>query len=386
MMAEKLTILVADDSRVILKAFSRIMGEHYELVEANDGQRAWDLLESNADICAVFSDWEMPHIDGIGLAKKIRASKNPRISSLPIIMVTSKNENEETKQEAFNAGVTDFVAKPFDKTELLARAKAHVKPIDVEGQSDDGKAVLNPQSRIGNMSYFQQQAIGMIAFCARHNLPVSLVLIGVDNLTSLVEKYHLSEKQVEELVLTIGAHITEIIRKDDSVAHLSKRVLGVLLSSADLVMAARFAKRLQSIIAARSFNLNGTEVNITLSFGMQTAPAENPKPLPALFVSAREHLLAALRVGNDIQPLPDTGKRLERIDSLDKALARVTHQKTDDLDLLYTLKRMLPLLAKIDREIGTHMSKSALEVIKGDIESHSVVAATIHEVPPTPEA
>lgn len=366
MTPEKLTILLADDSRVILKAFSRIMDEFYDLIEVSDGQSAWEEIEANEDICAVFSDWEMPRMTGIELAAKIRESKNPRIKSLPVIMVTSKNEDEATKQQAFDAGVTDFVSKPFDRAELLARAKAHVKPLPSVGvpAEEEGKAVLDTGSRIGNMEYFQQQAIQMLSFSARHGVPVGFALIGIDKLSEIKSTHNLTDNQENEFVMTIGGHIAEVLRKDDSIAHLSKSVFGLLLSSTDLEATSQLAHRIQDIIKKQAFTLHGQTVHITVSIGLDCSSPVALKNLPTLFKDARAHLLDALRIGGDIQPKVEHTDGLRRLNSLDKALMYIADKNTENVDWTYTLRRVMPLLQVLDEKMGTDMASKASEHIQ----------------------
>lgn len=365
-MSERLTVLVADDSRVIRKAFSRVMADHYELIEAEDGQAAWDQLQANDEICAVFSDWEMPHMDGIELAQNIRNSKNPRIRALPLIMVTSKTEDEATKQAAFDAGATDFVAKPFDTTELLARAKVHVKRIDVSGQQDSGQAVMDPDNRIGNAQYFQQQGAQMLAFANRHNLPMSVALIGIDNLQAQAKLHGADEKQIDEFVLTVGTHMSEKMRKEDSIARLGKAIFGVLLSSADIKTAYFFAERLNKSLAKESFLLNGEEMKVTVSVGIESSEPSRKRQIAGLMKTARERLVLAARTGNEIRPQLKVRKQQRKLDSLDKALSLVVNKRADDVDLGYLMKRLFPLLVHFDKKLNTELAKSVLPVIKGE--------------------
>ncbi|MGM0562879.1 MAG: GGDEF domain-containing response regulator [Pseudomonadota bacterium] len=367
-MNDKLTVLVADDSKVIRKAFSRVMRDHYELIEAEDGQVAWEMIEGDDEICAVFTDWEMPGMDGPELTRKIRESKNPRIRSLPVIMVTSKTEDEATKKEAFDAGVNDFVAKPFDTAELLARAKVHVKRIDPEGDTETDKAVLDPGSRIGNAQYFQEQGNQMVAFANRHNLPLSLVLVGIDGLAELRQKHGASERQMEELAQTIGGLIASTMRKEDSLARVGRGVYGVLLSSTDLKLAHRFAERVQKTTAKEHLMLAGDPVEgLTVSVGLEATEPSRKRKLPGLLKTARERLLLAGRTGNTIRPshfAPD--KQLRKLDSLDKALSLVANKRADNVDLVYLMKRLFPLLVHYDKTMKTDLAKQALSIIKGE--------------------
>lgn len=364
---DRLTVLVADDSRVILKAFSRIMAEHYDLVEAADGEIAWQQIESNDEICAVFSDWEMPNLDGLELTKRIRASKNPRIKALPVIMVTSKTEDDGSKAVAFEAGASDFIAKPFDTTELLARAKTHVKRLDVVGEPEAEQAVMNPDNRIGNAQYFQHQGNQMISFANRHNLPMAVALVGVDNLAALGANAGASEKQLNEFVLTVGAYISEEMRQDDSLARIGKGVFGVLLSSADLKLAGGFAVRLRESIAKKVLILNSKEVKVTLSIGIECSEPSRKRRLPVMLKTARERLLLAARDGNSVRPVPQMKKQLRKLDSLDKALSLVSNKRADDVDMTYIMKRLFPLLVNFDKRFGTKLAPEALRIVKGEL-------------------
>lgn len=363
---DRLTVLVADDSRVILKAFSRIMSDHYDLVEAADGEAAWQQIESNDEICAVFSDWEMPNLNGLELTERIRASKNPRIKALPVIMVTSKTEDDGSKAAAFEVGANDFIAKPFDKTELLARAKTHAKRIHVSGEPEAQQAVLDPENRIGNAQYFQHQGNQMISFANRHNLPMAIVLVGIDALNALATESGASEKQLDEFVLTVGSHISTQMRQDDSIARLGKGIFGVLLSSADTKMAGGFTTRLRTAMAKENLLLNNKEYKVTLSMGIECSEPSRQIALKLMLKTARERLILAARDGDSIRPRPPQKQPLKKLASLDEAVALVNNKRADDVDMSYIMKRLFPLLVHFDKRYGTGMAQQALAIVKGE--------------------
>jgi two-component system chemotaxis response regulator CheY len=107
-------VLVADDSGVMRKIIIRALNSCgvTDIVEAADGAEAVDKFKSQgADL--VMTDWNMPNKTGLEVAKEIRASG----SDVPIIMITTEAETSRVK-EAIQAGVNDYLAKPFDN-ELL---------------------------------------------------------------------------------------------------------------------------------------------------------------------------------------------------------------------------------------------------------------------------
>src|SRR5262245_28235047 len=107
-------VLVADDSGVMRKIIIRSLNACgvTEIVEANDGVEAITKFKEGG-IDLVRTDWNMPNKNGLEVVQEIRASG----SDVPIIMITTEAENNRVR-EAIQAGVNDYLAKPFDN-ELL---------------------------------------------------------------------------------------------------------------------------------------------------------------------------------------------------------------------------------------------------------------------------
>ncbi len=104
-------ILIVDDfstMRRILKNLLRDLG-FSNTQEADDGLTAWPMLQTgNFDF--LVSDWNMPGMTGLDLLKKVRA--DPKLNSLPILLVTAESKREQII-EAAQAGVNGYVVKPF---------------------------------------------------------------------------------------------------------------------------------------------------------------------------------------------------------------------------------------------------------------------------------
>ncbi|MEQ8408482.1 MAG: response regulator [Gammaproteobacteria bacterium] len=112
-------ILVVDDHESMRKIEKQILNDlGYKNVDmADDGTTAWDLLQkSTYDF--VISDWNMPQMEGIDLLKKIRA--DARIGKTPVLLVTAESKKEKIV-EAAQAGVNDYVVKPFNAEILSAK-------------------------------------------------------------------------------------------------------------------------------------------------------------------------------------------------------------------------------------------------------------------------
>jgi DNA-binding response OmpR family regulator len=111
-------VLVVDDDANIRELISIFLsGEGYTVIEAENGQEALTLLEEN-NIQIVVVDVMMPEVDGYELTKEVK-----KYYDIPILMVTAKSESQD-KLKGFDLGVDDYVVKPFDPLEIVARVKA----------------------------------------------------------------------------------------------------------------------------------------------------------------------------------------------------------------------------------------------------------------------
>ena len=90
--AEKPVILVVDDSKVIRRAASKMLGDEYEVLEALHGADAWEKLQQNSAISVVFTDMQMPEMNGVQLLEHIRAAEDEHISAIPVIMITGHDD------------------------------------------------------------------------------------------------------------------------------------------------------------------------------------------------------------------------------------------------------------------------------------------------------
>lgn len=114
-------ILVVDDEPQITRVLRTTLSSHgYEIRVANDAEAALDVF-SDWPPELVITDLSMPNMSGIDLTRKVR-SRSP----VPIIVLSVRGE-ERTKIEALDAGADDYVTKPFNMNELLARVRANLR-------------------------------------------------------------------------------------------------------------------------------------------------------------------------------------------------------------------------------------------------------------------
>lgn len=123
-------ILVADDDREIAGAIEKLLvREGYEVIKAYNGMEALDVLVSN-QVQLIILDIMMPKLDGLSTMMKIRDSKN-----IPIILLSAKSEDSD-KILGLSMGADDYVTKPFNPQELVARVRSQLRRYLLLGDKD----------------------------------------------------------------------------------------------------------------------------------------------------------------------------------------------------------------------------------------------------------
>lgn len=116
---DRLKILVVDDEsrmRKLVRDF--LVKNHYEVLEAGDGEAALDIFYANKDIALIALDVMMPKMDGWQVCREIRT-----YSQVPIIMLTARSD-ERDELQGFKLGVDEYISKPFSPKILVARIEA----------------------------------------------------------------------------------------------------------------------------------------------------------------------------------------------------------------------------------------------------------------------
>lgn len=132
----QLTVLVVDDDKEITRSTGIFLkAEGYRVLEAYDGIQALDML-INETVHLVLLDIMMPKLDGISTLMKLRDTKN-----IPVIIISAKSEDAD-KILGLTAGADDYVTKPFNPSELMARVKSQLRRYTTLGAMDKTSEAL----------------------------------------------------------------------------------------------------------------------------------------------------------------------------------------------------------------------------------------------------
>jgi len=118
-----LVIVVDDDVDIARFVEVNLRLEGYDVVLAHDGELALSMIEERVPALAIV-DWMMPRLDGLELTRRLRSS--PLTTSMPIILLTARGQTSD-KVLGLTAGADDYLVKPFDTTELVARVHSTMR-------------------------------------------------------------------------------------------------------------------------------------------------------------------------------------------------------------------------------------------------------------------
>jgi len=165
-------VLIADDEQISRLKLTRVLSKDLgvEVLEAVDGEEAWELFQQNADVQFVISDWIMPKCDGPELCQRIRNLPNRRYTYF--ILLTGKTEQQDLLT-GMASGADDYVRKPFDTAELKSRVMAGLRVIELEKRLETQRAEL--QTAYGQLS----GAVSAAAHVQRRMLPTPGMLAKV---------------------------------------------------------------------------------------------------------------------------------------------------------------------------------------------------------------
>jgi diguanylate cyclase (GGDEF)-like protein len=403
--SSKPMVLVVDDSRLMRLAARKILKNDFEILEAEDGEVAWDKLQDNNNITLVMSDLSMPNLDGLGLLKKIRESSQPELKELPVIIVTGAEDDDGSKKTAFSAGASDFITKPFESVQLLARAQAQAKQQRTQEalqHSETSKQQLEDHSSVdiltglANQRAFTDSVEEKLSYAVRHKTGLTLLLIQIDKYKILFLRQ--GKKTAESILQRIAQILSEGRRREDTVARISLDSFAILLPSATEEGAGQVARQLHRAVREETFGSSGDNpLGASVSIAVSSPSLHSDTGLDAtqLLAGAHETLRQALAAGGDcvqgadsqtttapqmpadkILPEPETilpvPPAVASSDDVQRALQALSAGRHPEISADELARAVLPLLYNWDQSLNSRYTtlieqfKSALEFADGD--------------------
>jgi diguanylate cyclase (GGDEF)-like protein len=280
-------------------------------LHAKDGVEAWEMLEAIREIELVITDINMPRLSGHQLLVKIRKSEDPHFKNLPVIVMTTTDDNTD-RNLAFLNGANDFVTKPIDDMELLARVNVHYKLSNTIRELESSRRALaeqattDPLTRLKNRRAFFDHGGRHISMARRYGTDLSILAIDLDFFKRINDS--LGHQAGDEALVAVAHVLTQMTRTEDTVARIGGEEFAVLLPDTNRLGAAVLAERIRSAVERSRFIVDGKPVQLTLSIGIASYAVERTDTLDQLLNIADQRMYLAKKHGRNRICVNNEGK------------------------------------------------------------------------------
>lgn len=276
-------ILIAEDNPVSRKLMEMTLRQAgYEVVSAENGLQALKVFKERF-FPIILTDWGMPEMDGVELCRAIR--ENPAQGYVFIFLITARDSKKDIIL-GLEAGADDYLTKPFDRFELVARLKTALRVLELEKSLKDAYekirilSITDKLTGCYNRTYMDEYLAKEITRAKRYARPVSLLMADIDHFKRVNDTYG---HQAGDLILKdFATSIKKRLRRNvDWIARYGGEEFLVVLPETDYECAMASAERLRTIVAENISLYNGIEIRITASFGVVGfVPSVNNQKMP----------------------------------------------------------------------------------------------------------
>ncbi len=294
--------IVDDDAAIrrLVRLFLKRSG--YDIVEFATGMEAraqlakfpWDLA---------LLDRRLPDMDGVELCQELKS--DPEFKTRYVIMLTGEDEQED-KVQGLDLGADDYITKPFQAPELLARIRAGKRIVDLQKELLETNkrlellSITDGLTNLYNHRYFQDELSRAFEESDRYGRPLSLAIVDLDFFKKINDTYgHAVGDQVLKAVSRI---FQDSIRSADLAARYGGEEFAVMMPETTLDDAVAFAEKIRILIETTPVNTQAGPIHLTVSIGVSTVPQTGIHSAKELIVAADKALYRAKRSGrNQVQ-------------------------------------------------------------------------------------
>jgi diguanylate cyclase (GGDEF)-like protein len=295
-------VLIIDDSTTLRQQVLEFLKDTHLFdlyLEASNGIEGFKLLLSNP-VDVILCDLEMPGMDGLKFLGML-GSRN-ELRDIPVIMLTGREEKEQ-KVRGLERGASDYITKPFDAGELIARVKVQLKIKILQDNLKEQNRKLeelsntDPLTQLANRRFLMKALEKEFHRSERNGNALALVMADIDHFKKINDNYG---HQVGDVVLkAVAGAVSENLREYDLAARFGGEELALVLPETALDKAMHVAERVRVKVASLALKgpLQGQRVTISLGVAAYSNP--QVKTVDDLIRLADDALYAAKREGRN---------------------------------------------------------------------------------------
>lgn len=322
------TVLAVDDDPAILRQLeSRLGAAGYSVQTATTGTQGLRIFQEQSPKI-VITNLVMPELNGFELCRAIRATQ---AAKFVYILVVSSHSETSNILEAFEAGANDFLSKPFDQSELLARLHAGTRVIQLEEELAQDRLTIhkaNTELMVLNKKLQEmattdeltelpnrREAIRLLgdmwAMAKRQSQPLSCMMIDIDHFKNYNDQY--GHEAGDAVLRSTANMLRSVVRAEETVCRLGGEEFVVLCPLSTVKEAMAGAERIRHVVESNKVKHGSTAVAVTISIGVaeknsktNTAEALLNQADAALYVAKRSgRNCVCTSEASQLQPLAD---------------------------------------------------------------------------------
>ncbi|MSN25066.1 MAG: diguanylate cyclase [Geobacter sp.] len=271
------SVLIIDDSSTVRERIIKVL-ESFSLFtryyEAEDGLEGFKKLLS-APVDIILCDLEMPRIDGFKFLSMLKS--RPDLQDVPILILTGMDDRE-LKIKGLEQGASDYITKPFDPGELVARVKVHLKIKKLQDELRRSNELLLELSNtdhltgLFNRRYMMDALDKEVQRCTRNGGFLSLIMLDIDHFKKVNDTFgHL---QGDIVLQRVASQLQKELRNYDCAARYGGEEFIAILPDSSLKESVFVADRIRLSLQALKFSGALSPLNITASLGVACYPSE----------------------------------------------------------------------------------------------------------------
>jgi two-component system cell cycle response regulator len=264
-------LLIEDDRSIARLVQYQLRASGYSIRTAESLAAGRERLQDGTCCDLVLLDRRLPDGDGVTLCSELR-SRNPHAY---ILMLTGE-ASPEAKLEGFGCGADDYVTKPFQTEELLARIRAGLRIVELQKKLIESNRKLeelsntDPLTRLRNRRYFERHFATMFEHARRYDRPLSVVMLDIDFFKQINDTH--GHAAGDAVLKKTAETIAGCTRKSDLVARLGGEEFAIVLPETALFESLQFAEKIRAAVAAADIVYDVTPIRVTVSLGLANIP------------------------------------------------------------------------------------------------------------------